>query len=128
MARDIRAALAAGIRPSVLVFNEQPGDWSDADRRLLRAYQTLQDESCSHCGNPVWLCRSGKVEWSVAQSTCNADRALEVWREAQDKAGRKPKPGSHPYPDPYVIRFDADGTAYEDRESLPSREEYFRVE
>ena len=126
MARDIRACLEAGIRPSVLLFNGQPGDWTDADRRLLRAYQTLKDESCSHCGHPIWLCRSEGVEWAVHTDTCFADRALGQWREAQEKADKPDRPGRHPYVVPYTLGFDEEGKSFEDKDNLPSRSDYFK--
>lgn len=107
----------------MLVFGEQPGDWTNADRRLVLAYQTLQDETCGHCGNPLWLCRNTDVEWVVETDTCFAERATADWQEK--RSDKKNYNGIHPYAVPYTIAFDESGYAVEDRENLPSRRAFF---
>lgn len=111
-----------------MVFHEQPSDpWTGSDFRLLEAYQIMQDESCGHCGHPVWLCRNPDVEWEVRTSTCESDRSITTWREQQtDSDGKsKVKNGVHPYAIPFVFEFSDDGSPVKEFTKLPSREDFY---
>lgn len=77
-----------------MIYHEQPTDpWNDFDFALIEAYQTLQDEVCSQCGNPVWLCRSSSnvFDFKVREETCHATRALERHKDNQKKAADRAK-------------------------------------
>ena len=118
-----------GIRPSpMLIGGKAKGKWTEMDKRLLEAYQTMKDESCGHCGHPVWLCRNENVMWAVETDICNADEALEKWREGKtDSKGKTTiKPGVHPYVKPYVLKFNEQNEPVEDFTDLPSRNAYFQ--
>lgn len=110
-----------------MVLGEQPdGPWTDSDRRLLRAYQIMQDESCGHCGQPIWLCRNEDVLWEVRSDECGSTAAVENWQERKkDSKGKSTiKPGVHPYAVPYVQVIDGRDVKQE-YDNLPSRESYF---
>lgn len=112
-----------------MVFHEQPTDpWTDADFRLLEAYQILQDETCGNCGHPIWLCRSNEVLWAVRSATCQAERTVAEWRDGRtDKDGKSTvKEGTHPYSVPFVHTFDDSGNPVEDYDNLPSRRSFFQ--
>lgn len=120
----IKASITAGIRPTSMLFHEQPtAAWERFDFLLLEAYQRLQDELCPKCGHPVWLCRSqsNKVQFSVREAYCSGERAL---REAEDRGKPKDKRSSasdkktwgqfH-----YTVPIPLPG------EELPTRQEYY---
>jgi hypothetical protein len=90
----IKAAITAGIRPSAMIFHEQPtAPWVDFDFVLLEAYQMLQDETCPKCGHPVWLCRSSsnRVEFKVNSGFCAGERALRENEASQMTASDRRK-------------------------------------
>jgi len=79
-----------------MLFYEQPGDpWTPYDFKILEAYQILQDEICSMCGNPVWVCRSSSnhVAFKVRETTCYATRAqaeaVDAKKPQNDRAKAK---------------------------------------
>ena len=79
-----------------MIFRTQPTkQWTHWDFALVEAFQTLEDEICKQCGNPVWLCRSNsnKFEFQVKEETCHATRAMEFKKnskkEGKDKASKK---------------------------------------
>ena len=112
----------------MLIGGKAKGEWTEIDKRLLEAYQTMKDETCGHCGYPLWLCRNQDVLWAVETDLCNADKALENWRSSKtDSKGKSSiKPGVHPYVRPYVQIFDEKGEPSEDFTNLPHRKEFFQ--
>lgn len=110
-----------------MIFGTQPGDdWVPADFKLLEAYQTLQDETCGHCGHPIWLCRSTEsgVQFEVRTDTCFANKSMQEWNEAQkNKKSKKEAPGEHPYTVPFT--YDPDNNMEPSYTKLPSRRAYF---
>lgn len=110
-----------------MLFHEQPTDpWTLADFKLIEAYQTLLDETCSDCGQPVWLCHSEdeNLHWAVKTQTCYASKKLKTWQEQQSKS-KKSDHGIQPYVVPFVYKQDDDGDMIEDYESLPTRKDFF---
>lgn len=92
---------------------------------LLEAYQILQDETCSQCGNPIWICRSEdpNVQFKIRNSVCFADREFEKWKKRQQDTAKRlkkdnwePDPGEEWYPVPYTV----DGGPF------PSRDDFLR--
>jgi hypothetical protein len=105
-----------------MVLGEQPtGPWKDADRKLLRALQILEDETCGHCGNPVWLCHSedSNLLWEVRTQVCYAQKEVQSWSE-KNKDSR-----DLPYAVPYVLKYDDNGRPVHDYENLPGRRDFF---
>lgn len=101
-----------------MVFYAQPTDpWESYDFKLLEAYQILQDETCSMCGQPIWICRStsSNIRIMVRKSQCNVSTELEKKQQADEKAKRKLKPGEYYY------------TVVEtyDKGNLPTRAEFY---
>jgi hypothetical protein len=85
-----------------MLFHEQPSDpWVPFDFMLLEAFQTLQDETCSDCGNPIWICRNesaANVGFKIKTSTCFAKAELDRWQEKEDKKKSSKKAyGQNPY-------------------------------
>lgn len=116
----IKAAIAAGIRPTAMIFYEQPtAPWRPFDFKLLEAYQRLQDETCPKCGHPVWLCRSqsNAVQFKIVEDVCQGERAMRAAEHRGEKVDKKDKAkwGQFRYTVPYAP------PGYE----LPSREEYY---
>lgn len=104
-----------------MLFHEQPTDpWVDFDFMLLEAYQILEEETCSECGNPVWVCRNEDANWigfKVKTAKCFAKAELDKWVEAREKKESKSKAyGEYPY----VVVESYDGTP------VPSRSDFFR--
>lgn len=115
----IKAAITAGIRPCAMIFHEQPTEaWTTFDFLLLEAYQNLQDETCSECGNPIWICRNenaSNVGFQVKIAKCFAKAELDDWYEKQEKSNSKKKThGEYPY----TVAYTYDGS------QMPSRMEY----
>lgn len=88
-----------------MILGEQPTEeWKPYDFKLLEAFQTLQDETCQHCGNPIWLCRSGNpdLKAKVKSARCQGKAALEARDEARSSDNRAKKirelrPGEYEY-------------------------------
>lgn len=77
-----------------MIFHEQPTDpWTDYDFALIEAYQTIQDEICSQCGNPIWLCRStnNALHFKVKTGECRGALALERHKDAKKPAKDRAK-------------------------------------
>lgn len=90
----IKASITAGIRPTSMIFYEQPTDpWVKFDFMLIEAYQILQDETCPKCGHPVWLCRSSSntVQFKVTPNVCYAERALKEYENQKKPVNDREK-------------------------------------
>lgn len=102
-----------------MLFHEQPNDpWTSFDFLLLEAYQMLQDETCSQCGNPVWVCRNqeaANVGFKIKKTVCFAKAEMDRWQEQQQKNETKPKHGELPYPMAYTY----------DGGPMPTRRQYY---
>ena len=112
-----------------MVLRQQPNEeWSEADFKLVEAYDIIESEKCPQCGNPIWLCHSENpnLQFEVKVSTCYASIAVEGWQEARQKANRPVKRGENPYAIPYVLQFGEDGMPIKkyDFDSLPTKREY----
>lgn len=84
-----------------MLFHEQPSDpWVPFDFMLLEAYQTLEDETCGECGNPIWVCRNeeaNNVGFKVKVTKCFAKAELDKWTEKENKKTNKKGFGEIPY-------------------------------
>lgn len=91
----LRAAIENKIRPSAMLFHEQPDlPWTKFDFLLLEAYQILQDETCGMCGNPIWICRNEyatSVGFKIKSAKCFAKAELDRHQERESKKKNKPK-------------------------------------
>lgn len=104
-----------------MLFHEQPTDpWNEFDFLLVEAMQILEDETCSNCGNPIWICRNddaSNVGFKVKTSVCYASAEMEKWNERQEKQKNKKKTyGESPYVIPYTY----------DDSPLPTRTQYYQ--
>jgi hypothetical protein len=103
-----------------MLFHEQPNtDWDSFDFLLVEAFQMLEDETCSECGNPIWICRNenaDNVGFKIKITKCFAKAELDKWRESQEKKKAKPKPGEMPY----IVAYTYDGS------HMPSRADYYQ--
>lgn len=103
-----------------MLFHEQPTDpWTDFDFMLVEALQILEDETCSECGNPIWVCRNDEAQnvgFKIKITRCYAKAELDKWREKQDKKKSKPVHGELPY----IVSFTYD------EGPMPSRASYYK--
>ena len=103
-----------------MLFHEQPSDpWVPFDFLLLEAYQTLEDETCNECGNPVWVCRNeeaSNVGFKVKTGRCFGKAELDKWLEKDSKKKKKNSYGEYPYIVAYTY----------DNGPMPSRMDYLR--
>lgn len=114
----VQTAVNMGLRPTCMLTDEQPNaPWSRADKKLAIAYTILNRETCTKCGQPLWICRStdSKLRFKVRRAVCFASQELEKYSES--KNGKNLKKGEYIYA---VPEYDADPEA-----PLPSRLEYF---
>ena len=62
-----------------MLFRTDPKEpWKSVDFALLIALQMMEDETCSQCGHPIWICRTNDPDmfFSVKSSVCHATRAV----------------------------------------------------
>lgn len=114
----VRTAMDLHLPPTVMIIdNRQPtAGWTPSDKKLAMAWTILQIETCKHCGQPLWICRSANknLGFSVRTDTCYAKAELEKWEKG--KTAKNLKPGVYPYTVP-VMRTE---------EPLPSRKAYIK--
>lgn len=119
----LRAAIENKIKPSSLLFQEQPnGEWTKFDFLLLEAYQILQDETCQQCGNPIWICHNefaDNVGFKIKTVKCFAKAELEKHQERQQKKDVKKKTYGQIE---VVVPYAYDGT------ELPTRRGYLEAQ
>lgn len=80
----VKTAYQAHLPPSMFFTDSQPSDgWTKADKKLYMAYQILQDETCPHCGNPIWLCKSSErnLGFKVKINTCYSKLESDKWQD-----------------------------------------------
>jgi hypothetical protein len=118
----LRAAIENKIRPSAMLFHEQPDlPWTKFDFLLLEAYQMLQDETCSMCGNPIWICRNSfatNVGFKIKSSRCFAKMELDKHQEREEKKNKKNKKYGE---QDYIVAYTYD------EGDLPTRMSYFNA-
>ena len=78
----------------------------------------LQDETCSMCGNPIWICRNeyaNNIGFKIKSSKCFAKAELDKHQERESK--KKSKVKKHGEQE-YVLAYAYDGG------EMPSRMSY----
>lgn len=81
----------------------------------------LQDETCSMCGSPIWICRNEyatNVGFKIKSAKCFAKTELEKHQEREEKKNKKNKKYGE---QDYVIPYTYDG------QDLPTRMSYFNA-
>lgn len=104
-----------------MIYHVQPNEpWEPSDFKLIEAYQILQDETCSMCGQPIWICRSDSsdIQIKVRKAQCNVSAETEKKQAADEKAKRKMKPGEY-----YYTVVDTYSGGY-----LPTRTEFYEAQ
>ena len=104
-----------------MLFHEQPSaPWVPFDFLLLEAFQTLEDETCGECGNPIWVCRNeeaSNVGFKIKIGRCFGKAELDKWLEKDSKKKSSKKTyGEYPYIVSYTY----------DNGPLPSRNDYLQ--
>lgn len=91
------------------------------DRKLMVAWEVLQDETCQRCGVVSWFGRSDnpEIEFPVKQSTCYSCAELEKAEEARNKDKNSKEYGVTRYPVPQMTKYTG-----QPRSELPNREEW----
>jgi len=114
----VETAVEMGIPPTSLLTDSQPSDpWSSADKKLALAYTIMKKETCSKCGQPLWICRSTErgLTFKVRKATCFASQELEKYGDT--KNGKNLKKGEYTYAVPVLDN--------DEEKPLPSRKAYF---
>jgi hypothetical protein len=105
----VQTAYELGLPPTSLILpDKQPSDpWSPQDKKLAIAYTILKRETCSQCGQPIWICRSSNsmLAFSVRSDVCYAKAALD--RHNNSKTAKKEGPGEFRYVVPEMLNGDA---------------------
>ena len=69
--------------------------WGDIDIRLMQAYQIIQDETCSQCGFPLWLCQNEDLQLMArakeveCMGKATLDDATEAWHENKSNKDKR---------------------------------------
>lgn len=120
----LKAAQKNAIPPTVLLLKgRQPSDgWTPIDKKLVIAFQILEDETCNDCGVPIWIGHSDdeSVVFEIKSRTCYACAEIESEQEREEKRSSKRKRGTSKG----KKRFLADANP----DKHPSREKYFKRE
>lgn len=115
-AAAVQAAKDWGIPPTSLLTDKDPSEsWSRADKKLAIAYTILNRETCSKCGQPLWICRSTNKDLTFKPLKDKCFAAEEFEKYSESKNGKNLKKGEYVYVVPQMS-----GGA-----PLPSRREYF---
>ena len=118
----IRSAVKQGQRPvAALLYEPDPhGEWTRMDYKIQDAFFTMDNEICTICNNPVWLCHStdNRIDFKVKTRTCYAKAEIEDF-ESSEK-GKNLSSGEYVIAVPIGIE---DGRG--EFEPLPSRHEAY---
>lgn len=78
-----------------MIMGTQPSDdWDEYDFLLLEANQILEDERCSQCGLPRWICHNedSDVRIELTDDTCFVKREIDAERELHSKDSNYKEP------------------------------------
>lgn len=118
----IRSAVKQGQRPTAaILFDPDPHTgWTRLDYLLQEAYFTMDQEICSICKNPIWLCHStdNRIEFKVTTRTCYAKADLDEAEKSEK--GKNLSPGEYLIAKPIGVD-NLDGTF----DKLPNRREAY---
>lgn len=109
----IKASLAAGVRPTTMILGEDNRKpWSHLDVLIMQAYQIIEDERCSQCGAPRWLCRNEdpRLQVKIKVDDCYAKQEISKFEDSRKDKDK----GGVAYPEFYTT----DGTPLEDFRAL----------
>lgn len=97
------------MRPTTFLLRVQPYEpWEEYDFLLHEAYCILQDERCSQCGMPRYICHndSADLEFDIIEDDCRVMVVKDEHEENERKAGGenyKPPVGTTLRPKPYLV-------------------------
>lgn len=117
----IKTARSYGVPPTVMIrLDRQPEEgWTRMDRALAMALQILEDETCSDCGNPLWIGHNDHqdIVFEIKSRVCYGCAAIESAQEkaVNKKSSRRVERGKK--------RFLARNDKY-----IPSRAEFYQAE
>lgn len=118
----LRSAVKQGQRPTAaLLCDPDPhGEWEKVDYLLVDAFYIMDQENCSICHNPIWLCHStdNRIEFKVKTRTCYAKAELEDFEKSTN--GKDLGAGEYTIAVPVGIEDEAGEV-----EPLPSRREAY---
>lgn len=93
----IRSAIKQGQRPTAILLCEPDpfSGWKKMDYLLQEAYHTMEQEICTICNNPIWLCHStdNRIDFKVSVRTCFAKAELEDFEKTS--RGKKMDAGEY---------------------------------
>lgn len=108
----VETAVSMGLPPTSMLMDKQPSEgWSREDKKLAIALTILKNETCTKCGQPLWICRSDdkNLLFKTAKGLCYATQQFE--KDSKKKQNENLKPGEFLYTVPYMY----------DDSALPSR-------
>lgn len=110
-------------RPTAALRNDPDphSGWEELDYKLQDAYFTMDNEKCTICNNPVWLCHStdNRIDFKVEVRTCHAKAEIESYEGS--KKGKDLGNGEYAIAVPIGIEF-SNG----EHEPLPTRIEAYK--
>lgn len=111
----VEAAATWGIAPTSLLTDKDPSEsWSRADKKLAVAYTIMKRETCSKCGQPIWICRSTNKDLTFKPTKAKCFATEEYEKYADSKNGKNLKKGEYFFVAPQMAGD----------QPLPSRREY----
>lgn len=113
----VSTAVDMSLPPTSFLTNKEPSaGWSREDKKLAMAMTILNRETCSICGNPLWICRSSNSNliFKARKDICYAD--AERKKAADKRQNKNLKPGEYIYVVPEMLN----------ESDLPTRRDYLR--
>lgn len=114
----VQTAVKMGLPPTSMLSDKQPSEgWSREDRKLAIALTIMERETCSKCGQQIWICRSTdkNLLFQTKKATCYATAQSEKDAKSNQFKAENLKPGEYTFVVPYM---------YGDDQTLPSRSDY----
>jgi hypothetical protein len=113
----VKTAMELHLPPTMMIYDARTTtEWRPEDKKLAMAYTLLEQERCTFCGLPTWVCRSNnnQLDFSIGTTVCYGEAELNS--KANKRAAEKLTPGEHQYIIPRML----------DGNPLPTRAAYMR--
>lgn len=83
---------------ALLELDDPYTGWVPDDYKLQEAVITMNNEKCSSCGNPVWLCHSAsnQIEFEIRKGACYGKAEVDDIKKTHPELD-EPGPGEYYY-------------------------------
>lgn len=91
----IKASITFGKRPSTFILGTDSNKpWNKWDILIATAYQIMEEERCSQCGYPVYICHneSSEIRFALRDDTCFAKAKVEKRNDDDSSRTKYKKP------------------------------------